>query len=96
MTHKTAGFMSALEAFAADLTATFKLPVAFNPEDQLKGPVATLLKGAGDVLGLDVDTVTEVQVAELAGRPDMGITVKSLLAGHLELKAPGKGADPQS
>jgi hypothetical protein len=45
-------------------------------------------------MGLAVKVVTEVQTDQL-GRPDMGIAVKGLLAGHIELKAPGKGADPE-
>ena len=31
----------------------------------------------------------------MGGRPDMGVTVNGLLTGHIELKAPGKGADPK-
>jgi hypothetical protein len=29
------------------------------------------------------------------GRPDYGVHVNELLAGYVELKEPGKGADPQ-
>lgn len=88
-------FGRVLAAFATDVTAKFALPVSFNPEDQLKGPVVTVLKEAGRILRLGVDAVTEVHIEEPAGRPDIGVTVKSLLAGHIELKAPGKGANPK-
>jgi hypothetical protein len=47
----------------------------------------------GASLDLQVETLTEVQVDELGGRPDIGITVKSLITGYIELKAPGKGAN---
>lgn len=88
--------ISLLQAFAADVSAKFALPVSFQPEDQLKGPVADLIKRAGNSLnGMAVDVVTEVRVDKLGGRPDMGVTVKGLLAGYVELKAPGKGANPQ-
>lgn len=88
-------FAVALRSFAADVTSKFGLPVAFQPEDQLKSPVATILKDAGTALGsATVNVVTEVRVAELGGRPDLGITTGGLLTGYLELKAPGKGADP--
>jgi hypothetical protein len=88
-------FDSVLKAFAADVTAKFSLSVAFSPEDQLKSPVNTVLEEAGKMLNLDVNAVTEVHVDELGGRPDIGVTVGSLLSGYIELKAPGKGADPK-
>jgi len=86
-------FLTALQKFGSDLTAKFKLPLKFNPEDQLKGPVEDLLSFAGQMLKLNVESVTEAQLEDIAGRPDIGVTVKSLLTGHIELKAPGKGAD---
>ncbi|MBM4287025.1 MAG: DNA methyltransferase [Deltaproteobacteria bacterium] len=83
-----------LRKYAAALTATFGLPVSFHPEDQLKSPMAELLRGCGQALGYATEVATEVQ-AEQGGRPDLGVTVKGLLTGHVELKAPGKGADPE-
>jgi len=83
-----------LKNYASGVTAKFALPIEFNPEDQLKSPVSALLKNLGKAIGLAVEVVTEVQ-AEKLGRPDMGVAVKGLLTGHLELKAPGKGADPE-
>jgi len=83
-----------LRTFASEVTTKFALPIEFNPEDQLKSPIAALLKGFGSALGLPVEVVTEVQTDRL-GRPDMGVAVKGLLAGHIELKAPGKGANPE-
>ncbi|MFO7640497.1 MAG: type ISP restriction/modification enzyme, partial [Candidatus Competibacteraceae bacterium] len=83
-----------LAAFAADLTGKFAAPLHFNPEDQLKAPLLALVRGAADLLGLTVEIVTEVQDRERAGRPDVGVVAQHLLAGYVELKAPGKGADP--
>jgi len=88
------GLVSILQQFAAEVTEKFSLSIAFNPEDQLKAPIETLLKSCGSLLNLDVSVVTEVQEKLLSGRPDVGVAVKSLLSGHIELKAPGKGADP--
>jgi len=82
-----------LKTYASDVTSKFALPIEFNLEDQLKGPITALLKGIGSALKLAVEVVTEVHADQL-GRPDLGIAVKGLLAGHVELKAPGKGADP--
>ena len=83
-----------LKTYAADVKAKFDLPIEFNPEDQLKSPITALFKRTGMAINLKVETVTEVQEAEL-GRPDVGVAVKGLLAGHVELKAPGKGANPE-
>ncbi len=87
-------FATQLAAFAADLTAKFATPLHFNPEDQLKAPIMALLTGAAAALGLTVDVLTEVQDRERSGRPDIGVVTQSLLTGYVELKAPGKGADP--
>ncbi len=87
-------FTTLLAAFAADLTAKFTVPLHFNPEDQLKAPIIALVRGAADQLGLTVEALTEVQDRERAGRPDVGVVTQSLLTGYVELKAPGKGADP--
>ncbi len=83
-----------LSAFAADLTAKFAIALHFNPEDQLKAPMLTLLTGAAETLGLTIDVLTEVQDRERSGRPDIGVVAQALLVGYVELKAPGKGADP--
>ena len=86
-------FKSALETFAEQMTAKFAVAASFHAEDQLKGPVADFLALAGSGFRLAVETVTEIQVDEL-GRPDIGVMVGALLTGHVELKAPGKGANP--
>lgn len=89
-------FSIALRSFAHHVTAKFALHVAFQPEDQLKESVAALTRQAGQALGgMAVEVVTEVREGTIGGRPDMGVTVKGLLTGYIELKAPGKGANPQ-
>jgi len=90
----TQPFLRSLEAFADSLAARFSVQASFNPEDQLKSPVDVLLKAAAGTLGFQVEVITEVQEKALAGRPDIGVARKGLLAGYIELKAPGKGADP--
>jgi hypothetical protein len=42
-----------------------------------------------------IETQTEVPVADVEGRPDIGVASNHLLCGFVELKAPGKGARPQ-
>ena len=88
-------FLSSLQDYAKDLTTKFSLSsVSFGAEDQLKSPIEHLLKSAANILNLSIVVVTEVREKVLSGRPDMGITINGLLMGHIELKAPGKGADP--
>jgi hypothetical protein len=82
-----------LQTFSSSLTSKFSLPYASNPEDQLKAPTESLIKDIGAWFGFKIETVTEIQEKEIFGRPDMGVMVKGLLTGHVELKAPGKGAD---
>lgn len=86
-------FTSELKAYATTLTGKFSIPGDFNPEDQLKGPVATLLQNTAGSRGLTVTTATEAQVKDLGGRPDLGVSVNGLLCGYVELKRPGKGAN---
>ena len=39
--------------------------------------------------------VGESSLAELKTRPDYAITLNNALVGFIEIKAPGKGADPR-
>ncbi|HYZ76967.1 MAG TPA: type ISP restriction/modification enzyme [Gaiellaceae bacterium] len=73
--------LAALRRFGAAVTAIGDLPQAADP---LKGPMQRLLYEAGEKLGRRV-------VARLVA---IGFAVESgdVLVGHVELKAPGKGA----
>lgn len=89
--------IGALMARLADTLRTNFNAAGSNPawaEDQLKGPMQTFLGDAGTVLGHRVVARTEATSSDVAGRPDIGVTVDELLTGYVELKAPGKGADP--
>jgi hypothetical protein len=85
---------AALDAFSAALTTNFGAAgaVPAQPEDQLKGPIVRLLEHGGQALGLDVVARTEARANEFGVRPDVGVQVGQSLTGHIELKAPGKGA----
>ncbi|MDE0705325.1 MAG: N-6 DNA methylase [Rhodospirillaceae bacterium] len=85
--------ISILEKFSDDLEAKFARLGAASPEDQLKQPVADLVKNAGDAVGLSVESRTEVHLPEHKVRPDVAILVGGLICGYIELKAPGFGAD---
>ncbi len=88
-----------LNAFCEDLRRNFAgaAAVPAQAEDQLKPPIVHLLQTAGGLLGVgDVLARTEAAAGELAVRPDVGVSVSGLITGHIELKAPGKGARPRS
>ena len=86
--------LQALGAFGAGLTQAFDSPVAGDPEDQLKSHVRPFIEQCGQALGLPVVAKTESRYAEVGGRPDLGIDVGGALCGHIELKAPGHGVNP--
>ena len=68
-----------------------------QPEDQLRTPLVALVKDLGGLLGLattDTELVGESSISELMIRPDFAVTRKNALIGFIEVKAPGKGADP--
>ncbi|GMU79884.1 MAG: hypothetical protein AMXMBFR46_26730 [Acidimicrobiia bacterium] len=69
-----------------------------EPEDQLRAPLEALV---GDLTELcrvgrsSVTVVGESALADLKTRPDYAVTRGNALVGFLEVKAPGKGADPR-
>jgi len=82
-----------LVIFANAVREKFSSVLVGQPEDQLKNPVENLVRSLGTQFGRTLSVVTEV-TAEDIGRPDMAVAVDRALAGHIELKKPGTGADP--
>ena len=69
-----------------------------QPEDQLRAPLETLVADLCTLIGPSADDVVlvgESALSELMTRPDYAVTRKNALVGHIEVKAPGKGADPR-
>ena len=67
------------------------LKTRFAPVERLLEDLAALCGyGKGGVVA-----VGESSVADLRTRPDYAVTVQGALVGFIELKAPGKGADPR-
>ncbi|MDR3323188.1 MAG: N-6 DNA methylase, partial [Zoogloeaceae bacterium] len=84
---------SALHQFAQTLHEKFSSHVTGEPEEQLRAPFEQLLAAAGRELGFaNVLPIGETLLTNI-GRPDYGVALNTLLCGHVELKAPGKGAD---
>jgi hypothetical protein len=72
--------------------------VSGAPEDQLRGPLEELVRELSEIGGLPagaVHLVGETSLADLKTRPDFAATVNKALIGFVEVKAPGKGADPR-
>lgn len=89
----------AVSRFGEQARAKLRNVAAYGqPEEQLRGPIETLL---GDIAGLcgfakgTVVAVGETSLADLKTRPDYAVSVNNGLAGFIEIKAPGKGADPR-
>jgi len=69
-----------------------------QPEDQLRAPFEGLLSDIAELSNFPKGTVLAVgesSITDLKTRPDYAVTVKNALVGFVELKAPGKGADPR-
>lgn len=90
---------SAISAFGNAAKAKLANPGASGePEDQLRAPFEQLLLDLAELCGLPRDAVAAVgesSVSDLKTRPDFAVTVHKALVGFIELKAPGKGADPR-
>jgi hypothetical protein len=94
---KTVG--SAVSNFGTSAKAKLNnVAISGAPEDQLRGPLEALLHDLAEIGGLlakAVNLVGETTLAHLKTRPDYAVTVHNALVGFIEVKAPGKGADPR-
>ncbi len=90
---------SAMAMFGAEAAAKLAIiPATGEPEDQLRAPMERLLTNLSEVCGLPpgvVVAVGESSLSQLKTRPDYAVTVRDALVGFIEIKAPGKGADPR-
>jgi hypothetical protein len=89
----------AISAFGASAKSKLASPaISGSPEDQLRNPLEVLLKDLAQIGGLapaSIALVGETGLGELRLRPDFAVTVSKALVGFVEVKAPGKGADPR-
>ena len=88
-----------ISVFGAKAKAKLKnAGISGAPEDQLRAPLEELIVEISGVAGLPAGAIVpigETSLADLKTRPDYAITFKSALVGFIEVKAPGKGADPR-
>jgi len=95
---RTDPLREAVSRFGASLKPKFAgIGATGSPEDQLRGPLDQLVQDIVPALGwaANVVLIGESSVQELKTRPDFAVTKQNLLVGFIELKAPGKGADPR-
>ncbi|HYE95757.1 MAG TPA: hypothetical protein VD962_06075, partial [Rubricoccaceae bacterium] len=92
-------FREAISAFGASARAKLTNPAASGePEDQLRAPLEKLVADLAALSGFraqDVAVVGETSLADLKTRPDFAVAVQNASVGFIEVKAPGKGADPR-
>ena len=92
-------FEQAISDFGSKAKAKLKnAGIAGAPEDQLRSPLEGLISDIAALSGFpagQVVAVGETSLSDLKTRPDYAITLKSALVGFIEVKAPGKGADPR-
>ena len=90
---------SAVAAFGAAANQKLtNIAASGEPEDQLRAPFEQLLGDMAEIANIPrakVTAVGESSLSELKTRPDYAVTVHHALVGFVELKAPGKGADPR-
>jgi hypothetical protein len=92
----------AISAFGADAKAKLSnVAASGQPEDQLRTPLVNLFDQFAELTGKTghVTLVGETTLAGAQTRPDFAVTVglgkAKALIGFIEVKAPGKGADPR-
>ncbi len=94
---------NSLDAIISDFGAAAKAKLSDKgitgaPEEQIIGPLETLLKRLSEIGGLSHGAAIfkgETAQSHIQSRPDFGVTLNSALVGFIEVKAPGKGADPR-
>ena len=99
MTPKKPTLQEAVARFGRSAKAKLSNPSAVGaPEDHLRAPFEQLLSDIAAFIGYPPESVVavgETSLAELGTRPDYAVTSHGALAGFVEIKAPGKGADPR-
>ena len=91
--------VSAVSNFGVSAKAKLtSVAISGAPEDQLRAPLESLFHDLAEIVGLSAKTVSligETTLTHLKTRPDYAVTVRNALIGFIEVKAPGKGADPR-
>jgi hypothetical protein len=92
-TSKTKTTYEALQGFAESVKAKLSTLTRGEPEDQLRAPFENFMRDVADVLRWKIVCTGETLLPGRRGKPDFAIELNRLLAGYVELKAPGVGAN---
>lgn len=87
-------FFGEVKSFAGQVFDKFAAHASGEPEDQLKSPVDNLLRSYGKTRGRKLVPKGESSLEKRLGKPDFAVHEDLLPIGYIELKAPGKGANP--
>ncbi len=74
------------------------ITVTGQPEDQLRAPLEELFLAMCRLIGYDPSKLTligETSLSAISVRPDYAVEYDGALVGFIEVKSPGKGADPR-
>ena len=85
--------LAALRSFADAVAEKSATSLPAGSEEQLRAPFENLLSAAAAGFGVDATCVGEAALPNRLGRPDFAVSCGGALAGYVELKAPGTGAD---
>lgn len=88
-----AAVSAALSRFGTAVKPRLAAPVG-EPEDQMRGPLENLLGEVAAEVGVKFTMMGEASLSDLKVRPDYACAVNGAISGYVEVKAPGKGADP--
>ena len=90
------------EAISSFGTATksklSNIAIAGSAEDQLRAPLERLIQDLSAIVDFpsgSIELVGETSLSDLATRPDYAVVAHKALVGFIEVKAPGKGANPR-
>ena len=84
--------LAAVRAFA-DAVAEKSAALPASAEEQLRGPFENLLAAVAAEFGVRATCTGEPFLRNRLGRPDFAVSNDGALAGYVELKAPGTGAE---
>lgn len=85
-------FHEPMQEYAASVKTKMTQITHGEPEDQLRTPFENFLAHISPILGVKVVCTGETPLLDRLGKPDYAVHVNNLLAGYVELKAPGTGA----
>lgn len=86
--------LAALKKFADTVTAKMNTLTVGEPEDQLRAPFEVFMQEVGRGLAQKIVCTGETKLSGRLGKPDYAVHTGKLLAGYVEMKAPGVGANP--